>query len=331
MPTHLYKEAEKKAKALFKPGAKFEYLDNHYKVIKSGKPVSQEGTEVKTDLYISCEDNFNKNKEFKLSIKLDNAAHAVNKIKKDTFNSIFPKNAQKIRDQILKNTAKKLSNLKLIFFENFEEPEDSGKCKIGYKISLGWLPEIEYKDSDKGRGLSISLNAPQEFKNTILSGEYLEDDHKNAKVNGKTIDNSGVANLILKLPDDKKKFINEDINFFSKNIMSIEDYSKDKNFFLILKLVSFFSRKYKSNHRSENQFNNQWETRYPIIYIDWKLKNNKLAYEFVFNADDQDTNTLGEHLRKLLQKLTIHYKNFDEDNTKDYFKDQIYDKNIIQE
>ena len=127
----IYNDAEKKAKSIFCTGAYFLYKTVKYKVLESAKPISRgNGGETKTDLFILAIDEYDNEREFKLSIKLNNAAHAVNKMKFSTFNSIF-KNSQSIKNKLMQDLQKSLPKENLIFFEKFEDPKESKNYKKG--------------------------------------------------------------------------------------------------------------------------------------------------------------------------------------------------------
>ena len=335
MADKTFVQAEKKAQEIFRPGACFNHENKQYMVLESGKPTPnrKKGGESKTDLYILCKDDQGLKKEFKLSIKLTNAAHAVNKITADTFNAIFT-DPNSIKKQLIQSLQKKLLHEKLIFTEKFEYPKNSGEYKEGYKLSIGWVPEIEYKNTNVGRDLSIPLNADQKFKNTIISGTYFtEDGDINAKVNNKEIAGSGIANLILELNKNNLEWERQSIDYFVKKITTIESYTKDKHFFLILKLVSFFSRKLRERKlkNKETKYLNQWETRHLIVSINWYVDENKLKADIVYENNNKQTSLdVGKNLRCTLKDLEILFMAFDNKNTLSNFKSKVFDNNLIK-
>ena len=95
---------------LFPEGKEFQYDGHKYRVLISGKPKPLRG-ECKTDTYIKAVDECNQCREFKISIKQDNAEFLENKISLERAKEIFGKDAQDIirksiatvKDNILKD------------------------------------------------------------------------------------------------------------------------------------------------------------------------------------------------------------------------------------
>ena len=88
-------KTERKIKDLFLSEKKFTYEQANYSVLKCDKPTSSKG-ECKTDVYVLAQDDLGNQKEFKISVKQNNADFLENKISLDRAIEILGSDAQSI-------------------------------------------------------------------------------------------------------------------------------------------------------------------------------------------------------------------------------------------
>lgn len=186
-----YSLLESKVLSFFPIGSHFNWNNNIYTVLVSGKPKVATGKgEPKTDCYIKAINQNNQEEiELKISCKLkDSNEFQENKISASRAEEILGPNWR----SIIINTSTKIKNL----FENhpnLNNPKGTSRNKLGH-IILGWKLEI----ANKPRSLSAKLTlSDQDIRDYIYKGTNLEDRKRNAKVNNQVIENSGIANYIL--------------------------------------------------------------------------------------------------------------------------------------
>lgn len=132
----------------------------------------------------------------------------------------------------------------------------------------------------------------------VYSGTSLPDDKKNAIVNGEEIVDSGIADFILVVDQDK----NMTIENFEKGLMTIEKFVETE------KPTIYFACK-ALNYRVKE---NKWEGNRPLsVYVDWHIKNAKLVGELRFDEPlHHKGNEVGNNVRNLLAKLGINADSF---------------------
>lgn len=181
-----FSREEESIRTLFPIGTTFNYDNVLYEVIEVGKPFSEKG-EPKTDIYICAISKDHKKKEFKISFKKSNADFLENKISKERAQQLFGKNWSKIIKESIDKLELSFQSKKLIY------KEQEGHTEKG-SITLGWKFELVNKISG---ALSDEIILVEDQVIDVYAGTNLEDEKKNAKVNGKLIDDSGIANFIL--------------------------------------------------------------------------------------------------------------------------------------
>lgn len=281
-----FSKTEAQITKTFAIGEKFNYLDIEYKVILSGKP-SPPGGECKTDTYILAKDKHNNEKEFKLSIKQDNADFLENKMKLERAIQIFGDDASQIIADSIKDIKSHFENDALINFEKNKKTEK-------HTIKIGWKFELTNKKSGHKSAL---MKLTQQQKVDVYSGTNLSSDKRNAKINGEEIINSGIANYILTINKDEILNINEVIN----RIKPISDYVKGKDIYFACKAINYRALKDK------------WDGNRPLaVFIDWKYEDSSITADIVFDAPlTKKANEIGEYIRTILNQLKIDNSNFD--------------------
>jgi len=182
-----YRKLEQKVINIIKLTGHFIFNNKEYKLVEIGKPQSQGSGEPKTDVYILGMHKGEK-KELKLSLKLKSTNEfQENKINSDRAESLFGKNYAKI----IEDTALNIKHL----FESQPLIYVSGRHPIRpNSFTMGWKLEL----ANKPRKLSSPLQlSKRQIRDYIYKGTNLPDDKKNSLVNGKIVENFGVANYML--------------------------------------------------------------------------------------------------------------------------------------
>ena len=236
----------------------FNYNGKKYDIKVLGKPASSSG-EPKTDIYIYAVfvNDENDQLEFKISFKQKNFEFLENKISADRAEEIFGNDWLKIVTDSILNIKDKFEEKKLIYKKKF------GKTEQGC-FTLGWKFELL---NVKSGNLSDEIQLNEEQLYDIFAGTNLDDDKRNAMVQGNRIPDSGIANYIL--IEDEYESVEEMLS----KIISMDDYVRehDKLYFACKAL----------NYRSIKK---KFDGNRPLsVYVDWNIVNNKLSGKLVFN------------------------------------------------
>lgn len=276
-----FSEIEKLLKSKFGKGETFKLKGDTYTILESGKPKPSSG-ECKTDLYILASNN-KKNKEFKISIKKSDYSFLENKMSKEKAELFFGLSWSKI----ISNASLSIKSL----FANNELIKYSNKGK-SYTIILGWKIDI-FKNTT--RKLRVSLNLSNKQKIDVFSGANSSTVKKNALVNGIRITDSGVADYILEV-NNENQILNLDLNSIINLLKPIASYAINiPNINFGFTALNYISK------------NDKWDGDRPLaVWVDWKLKNNKLFGKIKFKKPLTKGGTeVGDNLVKLLESLGI--------------------------
>ncbi|MFB6349836.1 DNA cytosine methyltransferase [Moraxella sp. ZJ142] len=266
-------QAEKSIQHLFQVGQQVKFQQSFFTVEKIGKPVCDKG-EPKTDIYLLL-NNGEEKKEIKISYKKENADFLENKISAERAEQLFGQNWASIIQQSTQSILSNFLNKPLIYKIQYGRVEQGA-------ITLGWKFELMNKISGELSG-RLSLTSQQIID--VYSGSHLSIDKRNAKINGETILNSGVANYIL---------IGQ--NFSSANdvlahIISIDEYIKQNpDIYFACKALNYrtFKHKYDGN-------------RPLAVQVNWQIIDGKLTPTLIF--DRPLTWNGNEVATQLLEKL----------------------------
>lgn len=256
--TKTFGDAERHILSLFNIGNTFTYAGTEYTVIKSGKPTCSKG-EPKTDIYIAAEDMQNNISEFKISFKKQNADFLENKTNAERAAQLLGPNWENIISSATYELKDEFLSRILIYKEKL------GKTDKG-AITLGWKFELLNVKSGQ---LSGNMRLTREQTIDVYAGTNLEDDKRNANVNGENIHSSGVANYIL-FEDIPVNTTQEAIN----SLIAIENYvDSHPDVYFACKALNYrtFYEKYDGN-------------RPLAVYVDWYAKNGKLCHKIQFNT-----------------------------------------------
>lgn len=272
-----YSALERMLQQVFSVGEQFEYRNQLFTIENSGKPLP----DCKTDLYIMAIDSAGKENEFKLSIKKDNHDFLGNKLPLERAIEIFGPAASEIITRATLDLKKEFDRTKLIFPCDVKENN--------FNITLGWRFDLLNKGT---RRLSCDLDLNKEQMIEVLNGNSRPAKKKNAKVNGITIIDSGVPNLIVEYSSDLTFLRSQSIDYFVSLWEFIPDYVDRVGLHVI---AGFSAVNFRSNE-------NKWdENRALAVWIEWTSTDGGLSFRLIYD-DPLETraNVVGEHVRSLV-------------------------------
>ena len=251
-------ESERAILELFEKDTKFELEGETYIVNFVGKPTCPQG-EPKTDIYIEAHNtSTNEIKEIKISYKKENADFIENKISKERAEQLFGEKWE----EIIKNVTTKLR-------PNFQEKKliyksQKGRTQKG-SITLGWKFELTNK---RGGELCAKLDLTQKELIDVYAGTNLDSNKKNATVNNRKINNSGVANYIL--ISNEVSSINSVIDL----LQPINDYVEtNPELYCVCKALNYRTLEAK------------FDGNRPLaVSVDWTTTDSKLSYNLNFET-----------------------------------------------
>lgn len=278
---------EEKIINMFPRNSSFEYKGNKYNVILSGKPRPAKG-ECKTDVYIKAKDDNGNEKEWKISVKKDNADFLENKIGLERAKEIFGENAQEIIKKSIAPIQESFNKTPLIYYKKYRRTD--ALC-----ITLGWKFELTNKQSGDKSG-EIKLTDEQKFD--IYAGTNLSPEKKDCCVENQKVQNSGVANYYLEVTESigsAQDIIN--------NLIDIEKHSKNQSIYFACKALNYRLKK------------NKWDGDRPLsVYVHWEIKNDNLYGAIKYDSPlSKKGNAIGENVKKLLKELKITIDNITEE------------------
>lgn len=279
-----FSKIESNFQKYFSIGKNFSFKNKNFTVHKCDKPTTPSG-EPKTDIYILGIDNSGGKKEFKISIKLDNAEFLENKISLKRAVEILGDDAQLVIERSINEIKEVFSIEPLINFSK------AGRSKSRI-VTLGWKFELMNKKSGNKSG-KILLDPNQ--KEEVFSGKS-SSDKKDAYINGEIIKNAGVANFIY-----VAKKINIDDGVFN-DLVSISSYAKQSDIYFACKAL---------NYRIDDE---KWDGNRPLaVWVERKLIKNKLNQVINFKKPlNTKGNFVAQNLLAILNELNISKENFDD-------------------
>lgn len=187
---------ERKVRDVINSSKTFTWKGSEYEVIVCVKPTSEKG-EPKTDTYIKARNTSNgKLEEIKISTKNEDWSAMENKVTADRAFHIY---GSKYEDIVKKQNSKlkdKFLSAPLIYFQKKKRTQKG-------TIALGWRYEIMYESAKKKPNGSESglremgVRIEEEVYPQIFWGEGCTPRHRDAKVNGITVLNSGIPDWIF--------------------------------------------------------------------------------------------------------------------------------------
>lgn len=278
-------DTERSILKLFKDAKEFVFEEEKYEIINIGKPSPSIG-ECKTDIYILTKNlTTTLCREFKISIKQNDADFLENKMSFERATAVLGYNARDIIIKSIKSVEDSFLNDPLVYFNKHKRTED--KC-----LKIGWKFELLNKNGGDKSGL---LFLTDDQKIDVYSGSNSNTDKKNSKVNGSVIFNSGVANFILKVNNT-----NESLDFYIRDLKPIKEFAVTKDIYFACKAINYRSKVDK------------WDGNRPLsVFIKWSLVNNMVFADLVMDSPlEYKANEIGENIREILNKLNINSNNF---------------------
>lgn len=247
-----YADAENRIVKLFSPGAQFEYKGRTFISVESAKPVNDKGGEGKTDIYIRAVDADDNEEEIKISYKKTNADSYENWVTPSRAEATFGENWKDIVSTAVERNRENFekANKYARRIRSTKSKHKGGSYVVGYAFDIRKNP----------RNLSARLDMlTTEQEKEIYSGATLPDIKKHSRINGRTVQNSGVATHMLVA--DNLKTPQEAID----SCVSMDDYVKEHKgqLHIAFKAVNY----YYYEDKGEN-------SRTLAVTVDWK-KNNR--------------------------------------------------------
>lgn len=280
----------------------FQLNSSEYEIIQLSKPtVSGGGGETKTDIYIKAKNKLNnKEEEIKISYKKPSFSFVENKIKSNRAKAIYGNNWSKIIQEQINEIRENFLAKPLVYFEK------KGRTEKGC-ITLGWRYEMEHSGS---RSLGVKIK--QDIAAQVWENKGAQAQYKDGIVDGKKILRSGMPNFCLTIdPRD----INTADDIFG-NLVSMKE--------LILTHGDITAAFLAQNYRSHKQ-KQEGNRRHLGVWVKWKILNNKLACEYVFDKPlEMESLPRLENLDECLKEMGIDLKkNFRIDLLKDKIHESV--------
>ena len=270
--------------SLFAEGARFSYNGVSYTVVTAGKPTCGSG-EPKTDIYVAARNDRREQREFKISLKKENADFLENKTNAERAKNILGANWSEIIARATTDLRREFMERPLIYKDDYRHTEAGS-------ITLGWKFELLNKEAGQ---LSGDMKLSTEQVIDVYAGTNIALDKRNAYVNGRVIKDSGVANFIL-FEESRISSIQDAINA----LVPIEEYVRchPKVYFACKAL----------NYRS---FVDKYDGNRPLaVYVDWNCENGKLTADLRFDEPlMRGGDYAADRLKRALRMLAVHNTN----------------------
>ena len=275
--------AEQTVRKILEETKLFSMNSEEFEMIQCSKPtVSGGGGETKTDIYIKARRKSNgKLEEIKISYKKPSFSFVENKIKSHRAEKIYGKNwSQIIQDQIIEINDNFLAK-PLIYFEK------KGRIEKG-SITLGWRYEMEHEGS---RALGVEIK--QDIASQVWKNKNADERYRDGIVDGVLIPFSGMPNFCLtKSPDEI-----ENASDVFDNLVSMDELINTHGNIT----AAFLAQNYRSHKHTQ-----EGNRRHLGVWIDWKIIDDKLACEYVFEKPlEIESGIVLEDLRDCLRKMGI--------------------------
>ena len=271
-------DAERRILAFMSEKTEFYFQGKRYAVILSGKPTCYKG-EPKTDIYILAR-SISDQIEIKISYKKENADFIENKMSAERAEQLFGKDWAAIIEHSTTAISDRFAKRMLIYKNKFKRTEKGA-------ITLGWKFELLNKNSGD---LSGKMLLTEEQVIDVYAGSNLAEDKRNAMVEGKVIENSGIANYIL---------VDEDVHSAQDVIdkmLPIKEYVK--------KYPDIYFACKALNYRT---FAEKWDGDRPLsVQVNWNVEENKLVPQLVYDKPlTVKGNEMAKRLLTYMNKLHI--------------------------
>ena len=267
--------AERRILSYFEVGTKITLKGKELTVKEAGKPTCPQG-EPKTDIYVLTTDGT----EIKISYKKENADFLENKTNAVRAEQLFGSDWRGIIEHSTEGISDQFKKRMLIYKEKLQRTEKGA-------ITLGWKFELLNK---AGGDLSGKMDLTYQQIYDVYAGTNLSEDKRNANVNGRIIENSGIADYIL-VTDDVSSA--QDI---IDQMYTIDEYIQNHpDIYFACKALNYrtFAQKYDGN-------------RPLAVQVDWSVNDGKLSSELVFDKPlEMNGDEMARRLLRCLELLKI--------------------------
>ena len=281
-----FSNSERTLLHLFEAGERFLFNQNYYEVIFSGKPTSSDG-EPKTDIFVRCRNIGNGQPiDLKISYKQGNADFLENKISAERAAQILGAQWSDIITKAVQQLSETFSSKKLVYKTKYRRTEAGS-------ITLGW--KFEFLTGGRCGDLSGVLPLSKQQKQDIYAGNNLSDSKKNATVNSRTIENSGVADyLFIDSNDEVITTIQDAVD----RLISIKRYVTDGT-------QICFACKALNCRTLHDPI--KWDGDRPLaVYVNWCVEGGILTPRLVLDEPLQHKgNEIGNQLLTAMRQLNI--------------------------
>ncbi len=273
--------AEKHVRKIIDNG-KFTFENEEYVVIQNSKP----SHETKTDFYILAKKSTNEEtREFKISYKKPDFSFVENKVKPHRISFIYQGNWKKILLNQMNQIKSKFNDQTLIDFSN-------------QTIKLGWRYEIEQSNAPGIGNRTLSQEIKENISSQVLWGKGCSDVMRDALVDGKQIQNSGIPDYIL-IKSPKKIKVPNDV--FS-DLVDIKEYANANK----KMRAGFITQNYRWN--DESSWKTEGFSRSFTAWVKWSVKNKKLIGKIILDKPFEKTaGDVIENLNNCFDQMDIPY------------------------
>ena len=248
-------EAERRILNYFVRGTQVVYRGRKMTVREAGKPTCLQG-EPKTDIYVLVAEG-EETEEIKISYKKENADFLENKMNAIRAEQLFGTCWRRIIENSTQRIRGEFEKRIRIYKKKFMRTEQGA-------ITLGWKFELLNKP---GGDLSGKMNLTPRQVYDAYAGTNLSSDKKNAWVNGRKIENSGVAEYIL-------------VTDGVVSAQDIIDRMIPMEQYIIAHPDIYFACK-ALNYRT---FATKYDGNRPLaVQVDWKIIDGKLTSDLIFD------------------------------------------------
>lgn len=281
-------DAERRILSYFSKGTKVVYKNSEYEIVEAGKPTCPYG-EPKTDIYVLVENAFNA-EEIKISYKKENADFLENKTNAERAEQLFGEDWRLVIEQSTYAVKEQFEERARIYKEAFRRTEKGS-------ITLGWKFELLNKPAGD---LSGRMNLTRQQIYDVYAGTNLSEDKKDAFVNGRMVENSGVADYIL-----VTDYVNSAQDIIDQMIPISEYIEMHPEIYFACKALNYrtYASKYDGN-------------RPLAVQVDWKVDDGKLVSDIIYEYPLEKNGTeMANRLLNCLKHLSIETTDdIDEDN-----------------
>lgn len=248
--------AERRILSYFKVGTELFFNGRECTVVESDKPTCSSG-EPKTDIFVRIDDGQGY-EDIKISYKKENADFLENKTNAGRAEQLLGPYWREIIQDATSQIREQFYNRALIYKEAFRRTEKGS-------MTLGWKFELLNKP---GGDLSGRLDLTPQQVYDVYAGTNLSDDKRDAVVNGRIIEDSGVADYILNV--DYVSSAQEVI----ERMVPIDEYIRIHPYI-------YFACK-ALNYRT---FRDKYDGNRPLaVQVDWHIEGGKLVSDLVFDV-----------------------------------------------